>query len=88
MACTKTTLQRLAGVPPDGTILALNGTMVATRDEVSALLNETMPGEPLSLTVESEGVVQTYHLILSEWPADYQQQYGPAVIGLHGGRVL
>ncbi len=74
----------IAGVPPDGTILALNGTMVVTRDEVSALLNATRPNDTLMLTVESGGIVNTYNLTLTSWPQDYVKQYGPRTSGFMG----
>jgi membrane-associated protease RseP (regulator of RpoE activity) len=59
-----------AGVPGYSLIHAVNGNLVSTPADVSALLNTTRPGDPLTLIVEHRGVVSEYQLTLSEWPED------------------
>ncbi|MDD1719547.1 MAG: site-2 protease family protein [Methanoregulaceae archaeon] len=58
----------IAGVPPNSVIVSLNGADVYTRNEVSALLNQTRPGDTISLGVLSGGVEGTYNLTLTDWP--------------------
>lgn len=57
-----------AGVPGFSLIQAVNGNAISSPADVSALLNASRPGDPLTLTIEHEGVVTDYQLILSEWP--------------------
>jgi membrane-associated protease RseP (regulator of RpoE activity) len=57
-----------AGVPGYSLIQAVNGNAVTSPADISALLNASRPGDPLTLTIEHEGVVSDYQLTLSEWP--------------------
>jgi membrane-associated protease RseP (regulator of RpoE activity) len=57
-----------AGVPGYSLIHAVNGNTVSSPADVSALLNASRPGDPLTLTIEHEGVISDYQLTLSEWP--------------------
>lgn len=59
-----------AGVPAYSIIQSVNGTVVTTPAEVSALLNTTRPGDPLALTVLHNGVREDYTLTLSPWPEE------------------
>jgi membrane-associated protease RseP (regulator of RpoE activity) len=59
-----------AGVPAYSFIHAVNGEPVRSQAEISALLNASRPGDPLTLTVGHEGVIADYQLTLSEWPQD------------------
>jgi membrane-associated protease RseP (regulator of RpoE activity) len=59
-----------AGVPAYSLIHAVNGEPVRSQAEISALLNASRPGDPLTLTVGHEGVIADYQLTLSEWPQD------------------
>ncbi len=59
-----------AGVPAYSLIHAVNGQPVSSPAEISALLNASRPGDPLTLTVGHEGVIADYQLTLSEWPQD------------------
>jgi membrane-associated protease RseP (regulator of RpoE activity) len=59
-----------AGIPGYSLIHAVNGNLVSTPADVAAILNTTRPGDPLTLTVEHQGVVSDYQLTLSEWPED------------------
>jgi hypothetical protein len=58
----------LAGVPPDSFIRAVNGQEVRTAEEVAAILNQTRPGDHLTLVVEKDGVEGSYDLTLAAWP--------------------
>ncbi len=69
-----------AGVPTPSIITGINGIPVATRDDVSALLNATRPGDEIALTVEHDGQPSTYLLTLSAWP----QELGPRESGFMG----
>jgi membrane-associated protease RseP (regulator of RpoE activity) len=57
-----------AGVPSYSLIQAVNGNPVSTPADITALLNTTRPGDPLTLTVKHDGVIGDYQLTLSEWP--------------------
>lgn len=59
-----------AGVPAPSVITAVNGIPVTSRDDVSRILNATRPGDRLTLTLEAEGAVRDYALVLSEWPEE------------------
>jgi membrane-associated protease RseP (regulator of RpoE activity) len=57
-----------AGVPPWSLITGIDGIPVSTRDQVSAHLNTTVPGQQITLQVEKDGVTSSYDLTLSPWP--------------------
>ncbi len=57
-----------AGVPPDSLITAINGVAVQSREDVSAILNTTKPGDTIALQVETGGGSSTYTFTLGEWP--------------------
>lgn len=57
-----------AGVPPISLIHAIDETEVSTQKEISDYLNTTKPGDTITLTVEKDGTMQSYPLVLSEWP--------------------
>jgi len=59
-----------AGIPPGSIVTAVNGIPVASRVDVSAILNTTKPGNTLTLTVEKDKIVKDYQLTLSAWPGD------------------
>jgi len=59
-----------AGIPPGSIVTSVNGVPVASRADVSAILNSTKPGNTLTLTVEKDKIVKDYQLILSAWPGD------------------
>ena len=58
----------LAGVPPDSVIRSINGIDISSRDQVSAFLNNSRPGDKVLLEVEKEGKKTSYALTLSRWP--------------------
>ncbi len=59
-----------AGIPPGSIVTAVNGVPVASRVDVSTILNTTKPGNTLTLTVEKDKIVKDYLLTLSAWPGD------------------
>ena len=58
----------LAGVPQGSIVTAVNGIPVAGRDDVSAVLNTTRPGDTAVLTVQKDGSTADYSLTLAQWP--------------------
>ncbi|MDP3564439.1 MAG: site-2 protease family protein [Methanoregula sp.] len=59
-----------AGIPPGSLVTAINGMPVASRGEISTILNTTKPGEILTLSVEKDKVVRDYPLTLAAWPPE------------------
>jgi membrane-associated protease RseP (regulator of RpoE activity) len=59
-----------AGIPPGSIVTAVNGVPVASRIDVSTILNTTKPGNTLTLTAEKDKIVKDYVLTLSAWPDD------------------
>jgi membrane-associated protease RseP (regulator of RpoE activity) len=59
-----------AGIPPGSIVTAVNGVPVASRIDVSTILNTTKPGNTLTLTAEKDKIVKDYVLTLSAWPGD------------------
>jgi len=59
-----------AGVPAPSVITAVNGIPVASRDDVSRILNATRPGDQVTLSLDAGGEVRDYVLVLSEWPEE------------------
>jgi membrane-associated protease RseP (regulator of RpoE activity) len=57
-----------AGVPPWSLITGIDGIAVSTRDQVSAYLDTTVPGQNITLQVEKDSVTSSYDLTLSSWP--------------------
>ena len=57
-----------AGLPGYSVITSVNGIPVTSQEEISAIMDETRPGETVTLTAEQDGVERTYTLTLSEWP--------------------
>jgi membrane-associated protease RseP (regulator of RpoE activity) len=58
-----------ASIEPGTIVLALNGTAVETREDVTRTLAATHPGDVLSLTVEHGGTITTRELTLVERPS-------------------
>ncbi|EJG07903.1 MAG: site-2 protease family protein [Methanofollis liminatans] len=73
-----------AGVPTQSVITEVNGIDVATRQDVSALLNATEPGDQISLTVEKDGAISSYPVTLAEWPEEITNVSGPRDSGYMG----
>ena len=59
-----------AGLPPNSVIREVNGMSVTTRDEVTAILNNTKPGDTVTLVVDNKGKTESYRLTLTSWPKD------------------
>jgi membrane-associated protease RseP (regulator of RpoE activity) len=60
-----------AGILPGSQVTAINGVPVASRGEITTLLNTTKPGEILTLSVEKDKIVKDYPLTLAAWPPEY-----------------
>ncbi|MDK2975414.1 MAG: hypothetical protein PWP08_1785, partial [Methanofollis sp.] len=74
----------VAGVPTQSVITAVNGIDVSTRDDVSALLNATRPGDQITLTLDTDGAVSSYPITLDEWPREVTNVSGPRDSGYMG----
>jgi Zn-dependent protease len=59
-----------AGVPQNSFLRTLNGQDVHSVEEVAALMNQTRPGDRVTIGVEKEGVAGTYGMTLAAWPAN------------------
>ncbi|MDD1695631.1 MAG: site-2 protease family protein [Methanoregula sp.] len=63
-----------AGIPPGSVIKQIStGTTdqtVTTRQDISALLNTTKPGDSVILFIEKDGLIKPYNLTLAQWPDD------------------
>jgi membrane-associated protease RseP (regulator of RpoE activity) len=59
-----------AGLPGYSVITSINGVPVTSQEEVSAIMDGTLPGETVTLTAEKDGVESTYTLTLDEWPKE------------------
>lgn len=60
----------MAGVPPYSVITGVDGMEIDTREDVSAVLDTTHPGQVVTLTVLTDGSENDYTLMLTEWPED------------------
>ncbi|HDR74321.1 MAG TPA: PDZ domain-containing protein [Methanoculleus sp.] len=60
----------MAGIPQNSVILEVNGVPVDTREDVSAVLAGTRPGDSAVLLLDHEGSVQEHTVTLSEWPEE------------------
>ena len=58
-----------AGLPANAVIKEVNGISVASREDVSKILDTTHPGDTATLVVDNKGTLETYSLTLSSWPA-------------------
>jgi len=70
----------IAGVNPFSVIKEVNGIPVSSRDEVSALLNSSKPGDQVTLLVENKGIPSAHTLTLAAWP----KQLGDRANGFMG----
>ena len=48
--------------------LKIRNLTVSTRQDISALLNTTKPGDTITLFIETEGTIKHYNLTLAQWP--------------------
>lgn len=60
----------IAGVEPFSVVKEVNGIPVSTRDDVSALLNSTKPGDQITLLVDRRGTPSLHTLTLAAWPKE------------------
>ena len=59
-----------AGIQPDSIVRNINGIDITSRDQVSAVLDATKPGDTVTLVTEKEGALSSHSLTLSKWPSD------------------
>jgi membrane-associated protease RseP (regulator of RpoE activity) len=59
-----------AGIPIPSIIRSINGSLVNSTTEVSAVLNQSKPGDHVMVGFEKNGTVSERELNLSAWPAD------------------
>ncbi|OPX64682.1 MULTISPECIES: site-2 protease family protein [unclassified Methanoregula] len=59
-----------AGVEPFSVVKEVNGVPVSTRDDVSALLNSSKPGDQITLLVDHRGTTSLHTLTLTAWPKE------------------
>lgn len=57
-----------AGVPANSVIVAVNGVPVASRTDVTAVLDKTRPGQTIPLLLKNKGDQKEYQLTLAAWP--------------------
>ncbi|NYT06106.1 MAG: PDZ domain-containing protein [Methanomicrobiales archaeon] len=60
----------IAGIPQNSFILGVNGTAVASREDVTALLNRTAPGDTVDLLLLSGTAESSYAVTLAAWPEE------------------
>jgi len=58
-----------AGIVPDSVVTGINGVDVTSRDQITGVLDQTKPGDHVTLVTEKNGVPSTHTLTLSTWPA-------------------
>jgi membrane-associated protease RseP (regulator of RpoE activity) len=58
-----------ASVPQGSVVTAVNGVPVASRADVSSILNTTKPGDTVTLTTAKNGLSSDYKLTLAAWPS-------------------
>jgi membrane-associated protease RseP (regulator of RpoE activity) len=71
------------GLPGYSVITNVNGVPVASQEEVSAIMEETRPGETVTLTAAKDGIESTYTLTLSEWPEALDGDRGSGFMGVY-----
>lgn len=59
-----------AGVEPFSVVKEVNGVPVSSRDDVSALLNSSKPGDQITLLVDHRGTTSLHTLTLTAWPKE------------------
>jgi membrane-associated protease RseP (regulator of RpoE activity) len=71
-----------ASVPQGSVVTAINGKPVASRADVSAILNTTKPGDTIILTTSINGTAADYKLTLAAWPAEYSNNQTSGFMGV------
>ncbi|RQD82533.1 MAG: PDZ domain-containing protein [Methanocalculus sp. MSAO_Arc2] len=71
-----------ADLPYPSIITMVNGNPVETRNEVTALLHKTVPGDEITLTVDKEGMLVERTLVLSEWPEELEMDLSSGFMGV------
>nr|WP_320161614.1 site-2 protease family protein [uncultured Methanoregula sp.] len=63
-----------AGISPNSVIREVNGVSVATRDDVTMILNTTKPGDTVTLVIDNQGKSESHTLTLTSWPKEQGQR--------------
>ncbi|MFA7694796.1 MAG: site-2 protease family protein [Methanoregula sp.] len=71
-----------ASVAQGSVVTAINGEPVASRADVSAILNTTKPGDTVALTTAKDAIATDYTLTLAAWPADYSSNQTSGFMGV------
>ncbi|KAF1078909.1 site-2 protease family protein [Methanogenium sp. MK-MG] len=61
----------LAGISPDSVIYAVDGIRVESVTDVSDMLQKTVPGDTLTVTMLKGGATSDHTLTLQEWPEEF-----------------
>jgi len=72
-----------AGVPPDSLILEVNGISVETRDEVTAIMSTTVPGDQVSLLLQTDGETESATVTLGHWPESITDHPDSGFMGIY-----
>jgi len=72
-----------AGVPPDSLILEVNGISVETRDEVTAIMSTTVPGDQVSLLLQTDGETEAATVTLGHWPESIPDHPDSGFMGIY-----
>lgn len=59
-----------AGVPVNSVITAVNGISVGSIEDVAGILEETRPGDIITISVEEGGEVTEYGIVVTQWPEE------------------
>ncbi|MCX6685026.1 MAG: site-2 protease family protein [Methanoregula sp.] len=59
-----------SGIPGADTFtgVRIKNLTVSTRQDISAILNTTKPGDSITLIIEKDGITKPYNLTLTQWP--------------------
>ena len=69
-------------MPQGSVVTAVNGVPVASRGDVSAILNTTKPGDTVTLTTAKNGISSDYKLTLAAWPSGYSNNQTSGFMGV------
>ncbi|MGC9435388.1 MAG: site-2 protease family protein [Methanomicrobiales archaeon] len=72
-----------ANVPPDSLILEINGIPVDTRDEVTAIMSTTSPGDRVSLLLKTDSETQSATVTLGHWPESFTDHPDAGFMGIY-----
>ena len=71
-----------ASVPQGSVVTAINGEAVASRADVSTILNTTKPGDTIILTTAKDGIATDYKIPLAAWQANSSSNQTSGFMGV------